>query len=134
MHQPHADPAADLARRFGAFVLERHPFGAAVAIEAFTTSGGPQAATPDEIEQVRGTLPGALRARTQSLGPSIPHDTTPGISGIVRLAAAVDELIDACDGFLRRAAIRRAPRRLTRAARRWLSPGSQRRLARLARQ
>ena len=108
MHQPHADPAADLARRFGAFVLERHPFGAAVAIEAFTTSGGPQAATPDEIEQVRGTLPGALRARTQSLGPSIPHDTTPGISGIVRLAAAVDELIDACDGFLRRAAIRRS--------------------------
>jgi 2-oxoisovalerate dehydrogenase E1 component len=106
MHRPHATAAADLARRFGAFVLERHPFAAAVAIDAFTISGGPHARAADEIEQVRATLPDVLRARARSLGPSSPDETTPGVPGTLRFAAAVEELSEACDGFLRRAAIR----------------------------
>ena len=46
------------------------------------------------------------RARLQNLIPSERVDTTPGVDAAARFQLAIDELLDACDGFLRRAAIR----------------------------
>ncbi len=98
--------AADLSRRFAAFVLERHPFASAAAIDAFRAVGGADGLSPAEIEQVRATLPAALRAAVQPLAPSDGIETTPGVSAPARRGAAVDELAQACDGFLQRAIIR----------------------------
>ena len=106
MLRPHVSPAADLAYRFGAFVLERHPFGAAAAMDAFEESGGLDAHAAIEIERVRAAMAPALAARLQTLAPRDHPETTPGVSGDRRFAAAVAELTEACEGFLRRAAIR----------------------------
>ena len=46
------------------------------------------------------------RARLQNLIPSERVDTTPGVDAAARFQLAIDELLDACDGFLRRAALR----------------------------
>jgi 2-oxoisovalerate dehydrogenase E1 component len=106
MHRPHASAAADLAARFGAFVLERHPFGAAAAIAAFHKSGGLEAHVAPEIEKVRAAISGELASRMRALAPGDIDETTPGVPGERRFAEAVTELTEACDGFLRRAAIR----------------------------
>src|SRR3954453_5194903 len=106
MHRPRASAAADLAARFAAFVLERHPFGAAAAIAAFDRSGGPDAHSAPEIEQVRASIAGELASRMRALAPRDVGETTPGVPGERRYAQAVTELTEACDGFLRRAAIR----------------------------
>jgi 2-oxoisovalerate dehydrogenase E1 component len=106
MHRPRASAAADLAARFAAFVLERHPFGAAAAIAAFDRSGGPDAHAAPEIEKVRVSIAGELASRMRALAPGDVDDTTPGVPAERRYAQAVTELTDACDGFLRRAAIR----------------------------
>jgi 2-oxoisovalerate dehydrogenase E1 component len=106
MHRPHASAAAGLASRFGAFVLERYPFGAAAAIDAFQQSGGSQAQSESEIENLRARFAGELRARLQTLAPSELPETTPGVPGERRFAGAVNDFADACDGLLRRAAIR----------------------------
>src|SRR4051812_34889595 len=106
MHRPRASAAADLAARFAAFVLERHPFGAAAAIAAFDRSGGPDAHSAPEIEKVRASIAGELASRMRALAPRDVDETTPGVPGERRYAQAVKELTDACDGFLRRAAIR----------------------------
>ena len=106
MHRPHASAAADLAARFGAFVLERHPFGAATAIDAFHKSGGLDARTATEIEDVRVAIGRELASGLQALAPRDITETTPGVPAERRFAEAVTELAQACDGFLRRAAIR----------------------------
>jgi 2-oxoisovalerate dehydrogenase E1 component len=104
MHRPHAGAAADLASRFGAFVLERFPFATAPAIDVFQRVGGAHAQAAHEIEALRGTFAGELRARL--LAPHGLDETTPRVTAEQRFARAVDDLVDACDGFLRRAAIR----------------------------
>jgi 2-oxoisovalerate dehydrogenase E1 component len=106
MHRPRASAAADLAARFGAFVLERHPFGAATAIDAFHKSGGLDARTATEIEDVRVAIGRELASGLQALAPRDITETTPGVPAERRFAEAVTELAQACDGFLRRAAIR----------------------------
>src|SRR6185503_5399567 len=47
----------------------------------------------------------ALRLRSRAVPPDLP-ETTPGTSARTRLEQASTELLDACDGFLRREAIR----------------------------
>jgi 2-oxoisovalerate dehydrogenase E1 component len=106
MDRPHASAAADLAGRFGAFVLEHFPFGATAALDAFEKSGGLPARAEAEIETVRATMAGILRGRLQALSPADLPETTPGVPAGRRFARAIDDLVDACDGFLRRAAIR----------------------------
>ncbi|HSC26221.1 MAG TPA: thiamine pyrophosphate-dependent enzyme [Vicinamibacterales bacterium] len=101
-----APAATNLARRFVAFVTERHPFAVPLALDAFNASGGPAAAGEASIERLRTTIAGELRARARALGPAESAETTPGVSAGQRFEAAVDELVDECDGFLRRAAIR----------------------------
>jgi 2-oxoisovalerate dehydrogenase E1 component len=97
-----------VAARFGAFVLERHPFAAAAAAAALPPLIG-QAGDADlsgeaAIERVRALLPQALR-RALTVPPADLPETSPAVAAPSRWAAAVDDLIEACDGFLRRAAI-----------------------------
>jgi 2-oxoisovalerate dehydrogenase E1 component len=99
-------PVAGLGERFAAFVTERFPFVIAEAREAFAAAGGATASDEAAIEAVRARLGEELRARLRRQTPRDVEETTPGITGEQRFEAAVEEVVDACDGFLRRAAIR----------------------------
>ena len=106
MHEPQA--AADTLRReFGAFVIERYPFACVAAREALAaaTSGRP---VGDEaaIDAVRKLFTREFRARLQRLVPIDLAEPTPGVTADRRFEQAIDDIVDACDGFLRRAAIR----------------------------
>jgi 2-oxoisovalerate dehydrogenase E1 component len=95
-----------LAARFAAFVAERFPFALAPARAAFDAAGGPGAADQGAIDAVRERFGDELRRRLRPLGPDGVDETTPGVTADRRFGAAVEELVEACDGFLRRAAIR----------------------------
>ena len=96
-----------LASRFGAFVAERHPFALADGIEAFEkASGGRELTDESAIEAARPALQRELKQRLQSRAvPDGLPDTTPRTTAVTRIGQAHAELLDACDGFLRRAAI-----------------------------
>jgi 2-oxoisovalerate dehydrogenase E1 component len=81
------------ASRFAAFVTDRYPFAAATAIKAYAKAG---ARTP-----LRKLLKSALERDL----PRESFETSPGVTGRQRHAAAIDEILDACDGFLRREAL-----------------------------
>ena len=105
--QPGSDKLTGLASRFGAFVAERYPFALSDAVEAFdTATGGGEPKGESGIEAIRSTFRHELLERLSSrLIPSGLSETTPGVSAEHRVAMAQGELVDACDGFLRRAAI-----------------------------
>src|SRR5215211_424567 len=93
-----------LAARLTAFVLERHPFAAVAVSSALESLAAGDLADAAGIARVRTRLPDALRRAL----PTPPHDlpqTTPAVPEAARWTSAVDELVDACDGFLRRAAL-----------------------------
>jgi 2-oxoisovalerate dehydrogenase E1 component len=99
-------PATDLARRLEAFVVERFPFAVApvrAAFDACKSSVGPDEAS---FNTLRATFAAALRARLGNLAPAERIETTPGTDAPARFQLAIEELVDACDGFLRRAGIR----------------------------
>ena len=58
------------------------------------------------FDALRATFEAALRARLENLAPSERVEITPGVDAPRRFQLATDELVLACDGFLRRAAIR----------------------------
>ncbi|HEX6462828.1 MAG TPA: thiamine pyrophosphate-dependent enzyme [Vicinamibacterales bacterium] len=95
-----------VALRFGAFVLDRFPFAANAAAAALRSIGGDLTRESD-IDRARGELPAALR-RALAAPPADLPDAAPGMDASQRWSQAVDELIDACDGFLRRIAIERS--------------------------
>jgi 2-oxoisovalerate dehydrogenase E1 component len=98
---------AELAPAFAAFVAERHPFALPLAREAFAASGGPRARDAAAIETLRRALLPRLRAAFETIAiPESAGDATPGVPAARRMAGAIDELIESCDGFLHRAAIR----------------------------
>ena len=105
-----ADPVAlqarpDVVARFGAFVLERYPFAVTAASAAVAKLGGPASSETATIARLRAGLPAALRAVLQAPPPELP-ECTPAVASAARWSAAVDDLVDACDGFLHRAEIR----------------------------
>ena len=114
-----------LASRFGAFVAERYPFAlttALAALEACATQRfGPEATDTDRIEALRVAIKRELQARL-ARAEEIPDlgETTPRITAGRRLAQARDELVEACDGFLRREIIKAS---LTREERREILRG-----------
>ena len=94
-----------MAARFGAFVAERHPFALGLALEAFAEAGGAGLGCDvGAIEAVRARLRGVLSARPDATLPPLA-ETTPGMTAAERLRAARAELVEACDGFLRRESI-----------------------------
>ena len=66
------------------------------------------AVRPDEasLDALRATFEAALRTRLQNLAPTERVETTPGVEAPERYQQAIEELVEACDGFLRRAALR----------------------------
>jgi 2-oxoisovalerate dehydrogenase E1 component len=105
-----AATAIDLAKRFGAFVTERYPFALEPALAAFEGASrlsgkGASHLLPEALRpHLRSELRKALSQTKSAL--SDLAETTPGVSASERRSAAVDEFLDACDGFLRRAEIR----------------------------
>ena len=96
-----------LASRFGAFVAERHPFALAEALDAFERATGGRLLNDEAaIEAARPALRLELTKRLQArIVPDGLPDTTPRTTAATRIGQAHAELLDACDGFLRRAAI-----------------------------
>ncbi len=94
-----------VAARFVAFVLERHPFAsaaAAAALEGLADSG--DLSTVESIERVRARYPEALRRALTAPSGTLP-EPTPTVAAQARWNAAVDALIESCDGFFHRVAI-----------------------------
>jgi 2-oxoisovalerate dehydrogenase E1 component len=96
-----------ISSRLGAFVAERYPFALDAALEAFDaiagTSGPRDEAGIDALRPVfRRELIRWLRARPvpPGLGEATPRTTVAS-----RVEQACTELVEACDGFLRRLAI-----------------------------
>jgi len=96
-----------LASRFGAFVAERHPLALADAIDAFEqAAGGRDPRDEPAIEALRPALGRELakRLRARAL-PDGLAEPTPRTSAAARVEQAYAQVLDDCDGFLRRAAI-----------------------------
>ncbi len=104
---PALDKLTGLASRFGAFVAETHPFALGEALDSFeAATEGRDVRVEAGIEKLRPALRQELGRRLG--GRPLPEglaETTPRTPATVRLAQAHAELLDACDGFLRRAAI-----------------------------
>ena len=95
-----------LRREFGAFVLERYPFACTAAREALAQTSVALARDEAAIDAVREPFAREFRARLQRLSPLDLSEPTPGVPAALRFEHAVDDIVDACDGYLRRAAIR----------------------------
>ena len=105
MHGP--QPIAETLRReFGAFILERYPFAATSAREALAAATGVAPVLESGIDRLRDPFTREFRARLQRLAPIDLTDPTPGVTASRRFEQAIDDIVDACDGFFRRAAIR----------------------------
>ncbi len=96
-----------LARRFAAFVAERHPFALPEAVDAIDAAlGGREPHGEAAIDAFRPVLQRELMRRLrQRAVPAELGDTTPRTSADTRIEQAYAGLVDDCDGFLRRAAI-----------------------------
>jgi len=98
-----------LGSRFAAFVAERHPFALPYTLEAFESAGLSTIKGRDAVKLDAARTP-MRRALAKALyehvtAPEGISETTPGTSALKRLEQARAEVVDACDGFLRRAAI-----------------------------
>jgi 2-oxoisovalerate dehydrogenase E1 component len=99
-------PATELARRLEAFIIERFPFAAAPVRAAFDACKGAVKADQASLEALRPTFTRELLSRLKNLAPAERIETTPGVDAPQRFDLAMEELVDACDGFLHRAALR----------------------------
>jgi len=109
---------AGLLARFAAFVAERHPLALRPAVTALDMATGGQLIDENDafaIDALRDPLRRILvQTLTDFLSPdvsaaqklhgSVP-ETTPGVTVSERLHLAVNEVVESCDGFLRREAI-----------------------------
>ena len=100
-----------MARQFGAFVAERYPFALERALAAFEAASAPSGGAPASIDRLAERIAAEIRARCVDIGAAPLSladlgETTPRVTARQRFGSAVDELADACEGFLRRAAIR----------------------------
>src|SRR5436305_9118489 len=113
---------AGLLARFAAFVAERHPLALRPAVTALDMATGGQSPHQNDAEREAFAID-ALRdplrrilvqtltdflspdvSAAQKLQGSVP-ETTPGVTVSERLHLAVNEVVESCDGFLRREAI-----------------------------
>jgi 2-oxoisovalerate dehydrogenase E1 component len=95
-----------LAARFGAFVAERFPFALGPVLEAFrSVSASDPGRDEAGIEALRRPLSEALLRAIDHLPADRFEETSPGVAVDARIQQAKAELLEACDGFLRREAI-----------------------------
>jgi 2-oxoisovalerate dehydrogenase E1 component len=99
-------PPPTLAARLGAFVTERCPFALDRVLAAFDAAGGAQAFTAAAIDELRQSYAAELRRQLARTPPLDFGETTPGVDAPTRFASGIEDLVDACDGFLRRQALR----------------------------
>ncbi|HXG88895.1 MAG TPA: thiamine pyrophosphate-dependent enzyme [Vicinamibacterales bacterium] len=108
--------AADVSRltgvdsRFAAFVAERYPLAITLAVESFELArrgmtAGPTAAA---LEAVRAPFRRELAKRLYQVltAPDGIDETTPGTTAVKRLEQARAAIVEGCDAFLAREAIR----------------------------
>jgi 2-oxoisovalerate dehydrogenase E1 component len=99
-----------LESRLGAFVAERHPLALPLALEAFAAvrKGPPGEADSKQVEALRAPFRRELAKRLYDLltAPDGIDETTPGVTAVKRLEQARAEIVESCDGFLAREAIR----------------------------
>jgi 2-oxoisovalerate dehydrogenase E1 component len=96
-----------LANRLASFVLERHPFAvgdALAALESATRGGAPSGER--DLDALRAPFRRELtrRLKARPLPLDLP-ETTPCVPAASRFERAIEQLLEDCDGFLRRAAI-----------------------------
>src|SRR5918911_13137 len=95
-----------LDSRFGAFVTERYPFAIQPALAALQALGAGDATDFATLERLRIRYGPELRRQLSRTPPGDFGDTTPRVDAARRFALAVDEMVEACDGFFRREALR----------------------------
>jgi len=96
-----------LASAFGAFVAERHPLALTDAIDAFEQAAGHRELRDEAaIEAVRPAVARELARRLHARPvPEGLAEPTPRATAGARLEQAYAQIVEDCDGFLRRAAI-----------------------------
>src|SRR5207253_1468890 len=104
--RPLVQTRLSLAARFGAFVAERFPFALAPAFGAF------RSVSPSDPGRDEAAIEALRRPVSEALLRAIGHppaesfgDTVPGVTVETRMQQAKAELLEACDGFLRREAL-----------------------------
>jgi 2-oxoisovalerate dehydrogenase E1 component len=91
---------------FGEFVTERFPFAWPAVGDALDRVGATRVRSAADLDDLRRPFAAALADRLNGLAPRGLGETTPGVPAEGRFTSAVSEVVAACDGFLRRAAIR----------------------------
>ncbi len=96
-----------VAGRLASFVVERYPFALAAVQQALESAGSGRVNGRDAaaLEALRPNLRTELARLLAAADVAELPETTPGVSARSRMAAAHDELLDACDGFLQRESI-----------------------------
>jgi 2-oxoisovalerate dehydrogenase E1 component len=104
------DRLTGVARQLASFVVERYPFALSDVIGALhSVAPAGIGSTSSEIDARRTEFRRELSRRLGAKPvPSDLPETTPRTAAAVRMRQAAEELVDACDGFLRRAAIERS--------------------------
>jgi 2-oxoisovalerate dehydrogenase E1 component len=98
-----------LDSRLGAFVAERHPLALTLALESLAAvRKGATGESEKLIESWRTPFRRELAKRLYDVltAPDGIDETTPGVTAVKRLEQARAEIVDSCDGFLAREAIR----------------------------
>jgi 2-oxoisovalerate dehydrogenase E1 component len=99
-----------LESRLAAFVAERHPLALPLALAALAAArkGASGDGDSKHIDTLRAPFRRELAKRLYDLltAPDGIDETTPGVSAVKRLEQARAEIVESCDGFLARDAIR----------------------------
>jgi 2-oxoisovalerate dehydrogenase E1 component len=97
------------ASRFAAFVAERHPLALTVAVDALeAVRRGAGGESDKQIDALRAPFRRELARRLYDVltAPAGIDETTPGVPAVRRLEQARAEIVESCDGFLAREAVR----------------------------
>jgi len=104
--KPRSAAAGSLAARFTAFAIEQFPEGFEVLRSAFeSVARSARGDRPEDLEALRAPLASALRRLLPARAPRSTPESSPGVDASHRLAAAIERVVDACDGFLAREAL-----------------------------
>ena len=111
-----------LKQHFTRFVADRYPFALEAAVRAFDAAGGARAGSAEDLEGFRRQLSRELNQALSGLEHHAQEigDVTPRVPGERRLEQAIEEIVEACDGWAARQAI---ARELTRDERREILRG-----------